>query len=382
MIREDILKSTLIRFTSSKFLDSYRTGDLYLSSLSAFWDYTDATLSFEEIIAGRLAPKYIEDAIERRNKKQMDISEGVIAQIRRDKVPYLAASFNGHIVHDVRFRLSAYKYCNTLCFTRVDAEDGTCGYLDEENAALVLNGKGIKITAEQLRKMLPAAAQSLIKSVIPVNCQLARNKTHLVQLPSPSMDAFGDMVVVIRDEKEFVKRLLAAVKRKGGHCVMGDVRYHKFEDRVDPNTMNRHSVTVITSQSDEKANLQDKSWIRQDGFYSISLLEGLKVPGEVYRRGCLDKYEIFSNQREWRICWLPDSRNYEPKILSVGSLEDIVDFVKTEDIRTYFLEKYKGYLPGIVAGRKNAFSGTDSYEEFNEYMKNIDGLGDFIIDVG
>lgn len=382
MIREDFLKSTLIRFTSSKNLDSYRTGDLYLSSLSKFWDFTDGTLPFEEIAAGRVARKDIEEAIELRNKNQMDISEGVIAQIRRDKVPYLAASFNGHIVHDVRFRLSAYKYCNALCFTRVDAEDGTCGYLDEENAALVLNGKGKKITSEELRAMPPTDAQRLIRSVIPVNGLLPRNKTHLVQLPSPSMDAFGDMVVVIRDENEFINRVLAAVKKIGGRCVMGDVRYHKLEDRVAPDTMNRHCVTVISSQSGEKENLQDKSWFRQDGVYSISLLEDLKAPEEVYWRGCLDKYEIFSNQREWRICWLSDVRNYEDKILSVGSLEDIVDFVETENIRTYLLEKYKGYLPGIVPGRKKAFSGTESYEEFNDYLKNIDGLGDFIIDVG
>ena len=376
------MKSTLIRFTNSKFLDSYRSGDLYLSSLSAFWDFTDGTLPFEEIAAGRVVRKDIEEASERLNKKQMDISEGVIAQIRRDKVPYLNAGFNGNIVHDVRFRLSAYKYCNTLCFTRIDTEEGTCGYLDEENAALVLNGKGIKITAEQLRAMPSIAAQRLIKSVIPVNCLLSRNKTHLVQLPSPSMDAFGDMVVVIKDESEFINRVLAAVKKIGGRCVMGDVRYHKLEDRVDPDTMNRHSVTVISSQSGKKRILKDKSWITQDGVYSISLLEGLKAPGEVYWRGCLDKYEIFSNQREWRICWLPDTKNYEAKILSVGSLEDIVDFVKTENIRTYLLEKYKGYLPGIVAGRKNTFSGTESYEDFNKSLKNIDGLGDFIIDVG
>ena len=65
----DIMKSTLIRFTNSKFLDSYRSGDLYLSSLSAFWDFTDGTLPFEEIAAGRVVRKDIEEASERLNNQ-------------------------------------------------------------------------------------------------------------------------------------------------------------------------------------------------------------------------------------------------------------------------------------------------------------------------
>ena len=41
------MQSTLIRFTDSKFADSYRTGDLYLSSISSFWDLTKDTLPYD-----------------------------------------------------------------------------------------------------------------------------------------------------------------------------------------------------------------------------------------------------------------------------------------------------------------------------------------------
>lgn len=35
-----------------------------------------------------------------------------------------------HIIHDVRFRLSAYKFCNLQYLFRIDAEDENSGLLE------------------------------------------------------------------------------------------------------------------------------------------------------------------------------------------------------------------------------------------------------------
>ena len=209
------------------------------------------------------------------------------------------------------------------------------------------------------------------------NLLLSSDKIHAVQLPSVDMDDFGDAVIVIKDQDEFEKRIKKAVGSIGGRVIMGDIRYHPMMDRVDPSTMNRHSITVISSEhrnSDEK-----KINYAADGIFDLSFLDGVK---NIYWRGCLDKYDRYAKQKEWRVCWLSDERNYEAMTLSVGSLEDIIDVVETKNIRSYLLTKYRGYYPGIVGTSRRQSSGTCSYKDFKEYMKSIDGLGDFVAEIG
>ncbi len=148
------MQSTLIRFTDSKFADSYRTGDLYLSSISSFWDLTKGRLPYDPELV-----KLPEAEIRKRLKEKgaaegrQDFSEGVMAQIPRDKISQVFGDMRDHVdhvIHDVRFRLSAYKYCNILCFFRIDAEDSLTGLLDEENVSYLAKDMGIMITPEEL----------------------------------------------------------------------------------------------------------------------------------------------------------------------------------------------------------------------------------------
>ena len=367
------MQSTLIRFTSSRFVDSYLRGELYLSSLSTFWDISQGKIPYES----NLTAEEIVEIIKNTPTDRQDFSEGVIAQIPRTSISHVFGLMKDHVIHDVRFRLSAYKYCNLLCFFRIDAEDGDRGLLDEDNAAYILQGKGINITAEELRQMEPGRAQKLILDNIEPNPLLSTNKIHAVQLPSVDMDNFGDAVIVIKDQDEFEKRVKSAVASIGDRVIMGDIRYHPMMDRVDPSTMNRHSVTIISSEHPEGD--EKKFNYAADGVFNLSILDGVK---DIYWRGSLDKYDRFARQKEWRICWLPEERNYEAKTLPVGSLEDIIDVVETKDIRSYLLRKYKGFYPGIVEISRRQSSGTCSYKDFKEYMKSTDGLGDFVAEIG
>lgn len=374
------MKSTLIRFTSSEYAESYRTGNLYLSSLWTFWDFTDGKLRYDDIIAGKVTEEDVKKAIEQDKNRRSDFSEGVVAQIRRDQLPWLTKQFDDHIIHDVRFRLSAYKYCNLMCFFRIDAEDGDQGFLDEENAALILQKRGEGVTAEGLRAMGSQEAQLLVESVIKKNPVLSMNKFHLIQLPAPSMDNFGDCVVVIKNEDEFKRRVMDAVKKMGGHLIMGDVRYHPLLDRVNSETMKQHSITVVSSNHTPDTNdFENKKWLTEDGSFC---LDDIKNAKGILWRGVLDKYDVYGIQKEWRICWLPKERDYKAKTLQVGSLDDIIDIVKTEDIRDYLLNRYRGYLSGIIQGSRRDVCGTESYKDFKERMKRIDGLGDFVMELG
>ncbi len=360
------MQSTLIRFTDKKYVDSYLKGDLYLSSLSRFWDFTEGKIPFGK----KLSKEEMANLINGIPDDRQDFSEGIIAQIPRDKISSVFGSMGEYIIHDVRFRLSAYKYCNLLCFFRIDAEDADRGFLDEENTAYLLSSKGKTITEENLRTMEPAQVRHLVDSILEPNPLLSPNKIHAVQLPRITMNNFGDVVIVVKDEREFERRIIAAVKRLGGHAILGDVRYHPMADRVEPNTMNRHSITVVSSDGQEDSDT--RMGFTMDGTFHLSVLDGIEG---IYWRGALDKYNKFAHQKEWR-------RNYAPKILPVGSLEDIIDIVETKDIRPYLLKKYKGYFPGIVNSTRKQICGTESYHDFKEYIKTIDGLGDFVMEIG
>ena len=373
------LPSTLIRFTRSEYADSYLKGNLYLPSLWRFWDFTKGKLRQEDVIAGKVTEKEIQDALKMDNNRKMDFSEGIAAQVPRDKVPVLKEFFGNHIIHDVRFRLSAYKYCNLLCFFRIDAASVACGYMDEDNASTLLKSRGKNVSADDIRAMTPYRAKKLVETVSDYK-HYELNRVNLVQLPEESMDKFGDIVVIIKDEVEFKKRVLSAVEKQGGHCVMGDIRYHKIEDRVDSRTLDINSVTVISSML-RKIDLSDEEWpTKENGCFNISILSGAK--DDIYWRGCLDKYDVYGIQNEWRICWLPEELDYHDKELFVDRLDDIIDIKNTEEIRTYLLDEiYKGFIPGIVNNHRRDICGNKTYEEFMNRMKNIDGMGDFVYDI-
>ena len=373
------LPSTLIRFTNSEYADSYLTGNLYLPSLWKFWDFTKGKFRQEDVVAGKVTEKEIQDAIKMDKNRKMDFSEGIVAQLPRDKVPILKKLFGDHIIHDVRFRLSAYKYCNLLCFFRVDAASVHLGYMDEDNASMLLKSRGKNISAEDIRAMNPYHAKKLVDTVSNYK-HYELNRVNLVQLPEKSMDNFGDVVVVIKDEAEFKKRVLSAVEKQGGHCVLGDIRYHKIEDRVDSRTLDMHSVTVISSML-EKIDPSDKEWpTKENGCFNISILSGTK--DDIYWRGCLDKYDTYGGQNEWRICWLAEELNYHDKELYVGRLDDIIDIKNTQEIRTYLIDEiYKGGIPGIVNSHRRDVCGNETYVGFMNRMKSIDGMGDFVYEI-
>lgn len=372
------MQNTLIRFTSSEYVDSYLKGDLYLSSLSSFWDFTKGLIDQAEIKNRNISIETIKKAEEYRKIKQQDFSEGVIAQIPRSELAAFFGDMKDHIIHDVRFRLSAYKYCNLLCFFRIDADDGMSFPMDVDNCAEILRQHGKHITEAELQMMSPSAALKMVNSVLPSNVLLSEHSCHAVQLPALEMDKFGDAVVIIKDENEFCRRVISAVKKLNGHCILGDVRYHPLLDRDDSSSMKRHAVTIISSKAGQdvpRANYR----VTEDGSFDMSILNGLK---KILWRGCLDKYDIYSFQKEWRVCWLPVERNYEAKILSVGRLDDIIEIVQTKHIREWLLDKYKGYIPGFIKKTRKSIRGTETYKEFRDRVQAIGGNGEFIMEIG
>jgi hypothetical protein len=368
------MKSILIRYTSSKYADSYLSGKLYMSSLSRFWDIKIGRVNYNDLIAGKVSNLEYMKAMQAQLMKQQDFQEGVSAQIPIHHLkPGLRNAYGDHIVNDVRCRVEAYGYCNLLCFFRVDCIDTKKKkYADEENLSYIARAQGIDLSAESINKMTPDQLYSLLKRIIPANGTLAQNKNHIIQLPDRNMDSYGDMVIIIKDEEAFIDRVLNAVKKQGGECVAGDIRYHKMRDRKNPDSdpTKRHSVSILSYG------------LSKDGSEGLFDMKNVVCDGaNIIWYGCLDKYEPFRSQKEWRVCWLPKERNFDAAELDVGPLDDIIELVPTNRIRQRLLELNPGYIPGFVNTDRKNTRGTVLYDEFKKIVEGIDGKCRVIMEI-
>lgn len=363
------MQSTLIRYTSSEYADSILKGDLYLSSLSTFWDLKKGKILYEDIVSGKTTEEDLKRAIKYNSLNQQDFSEGIAAQVPHDVLDKISPELSEYAIHDARFRIEAYGYCNLLCFFRVDVNNVTGNIpLDADNIALLAREKGIDgiNSYKDIENLLIEEKLNLAKTIAEPNLLLNPNQINIVQLPSEFMDGFGDLVIVVKDEEKFIQRVLEAVKHQGGECITGDVRYHELQDRINPKTMiNRHNISLIN-----------------DGNSLFDMEKLLADSKDIIRYGSLDKYEKFSAQKEWRVCWLPKEHNHEGKILHIGNISDIVDLVAAKDIRRYLLKRYSGSLPGIVFERRRNCKGTINYKKFKEAVEKIDGKCRILFEIG
>lgn len=297
-----ILKSLLIRYIKSSHAESYLKGEIYMSSVSYFWSLEKAYQEMHNPETKRF------DIY-----GQQDFSEGLGYAIPKNKSDLIIESevFDYQNISDYfRLRVEAYKYTNISCFYRVDISSPK----DFLNCYNVLNNQN-------------------------VDC---------IKFPGYEMDVFGDKVLIIKDEEEFIKRIKKAVKKEHAYVVMGDVRYYD----------NFPGLTVINEREDGKLD---------------NLNSFIKNKSNIKSYGLLDKRMNYQDQNEWRICYLgnKDGLDTEPKILKVGNLIDIIDIVDTKNFRQYIkmmleLNKFN------FSNNGKQVDGNISYENFKNKVANID----------
>lgn len=298
------MRSILIRFTDHKFIQTYLDDDLYMSSLSKFWNIGN---SFED---------------------QRDIFEGLAAMLPKDKIPKeLYESLGRYTVYDARFRMEAYQYCNLQCFFRVDVDD----------------------------------------------------QKHTIQLPDSKMDAFGDYAIIVKNENQFTNLVIDAVRKTGGDCIIGDVRYHGIADRAELGARPKHTVTVMSAEKREEEQTGDP--VSDLGLYDYNDLVS-KYPEHTFHYGCLDKFDRYKNQKEWRICYLPVEKDTKDVKLHVPGLSSCLEFLPAKDLRTRLLQMEPGTIPGIVEGKRTYSRGTMHYRDFINVIEKIDGRCRIALDIG
>ncbi len=242
---------------------------------------------------------------------QKDVCEGVAATIDKTSFP-IPTEMQSAAAFDVRCRLEAYQYCKLLCFFRVDTDQG------------------------------------------------------IIELPRKEMDAFGDTVIIIKDEQKFIKKVIEAAIKAGGECITGDVRYHKPVDSTRPDYWPKHTMTLLSSED--------------NGLMPFDRL--VNMAKTVTRFGCLDKSIRYAGQKEWRVCYLPNVNDTEAGRLELGDLSEVAEIVPTEELRCRLLQMHPYHVPGRLNLKRTSSRGTVYYKEFKEKVEQIDGLCRVVFDVG
>lgn len=249
---------------------------------------------------------------------QRDLFEGVSETFDKKSVGF-KVQWQQLIDGDVMFRLDAYRYCNLYCFYRVDIDE---------------NGIGSPFG---------------MSSMVPVKA---------IKLPGNEMTEFGDTVAIIKNEDEFMKRVINALE-KDWMCVAGDVRYHKIEGSKDGTGGNTY-------------------WQTEKLFPAPMFRRG---NGRTTTKDCFNKTMFYAGQREWRICLFRNMKDDKAYTLKVGDLSDIAELVPVSQIQNKLLDMYKPCLPvADVAPQFNGFKGNIRRSEFKEKMYQFDdAMGQLVL---
>lgn len=138
-------------FDNRRFLEEFLSGQLYMNTLDYFWSN-----GFEE---------------------QKDIFEGVVCTVPVKDFEGFTVDFQSVQACDYRFRAEGYRYCNILCFYKINFF---------------------------------------------VNAPFIHYKCNT------DMGKFGRFVAYIANEREFLRRVESAASREKYQVLCGDVRYHNL----------------------------------------------------------------------------------------------------------------------------------------------------------
>lgn len=192
---------------------------------------------------------------------QKDVLEGVIASISPQKIGFLPADFATCQLTDIRFQAVGYAYCNVFCMSRFDIIPLTT----------LPGGTAVNITT-------------------PAN-----------------MKDFGDYVVIVDDEAEYLRRIHAAAKNYQYLC--GNVSYHNPTLNGTPMEQRPHIL------------------LKADATFDIRKIEGIKKKWDAF-----DKSSRYRGENEWRLCLYRGVTSTEPFELDIGDIRDITHMIKTREL--------------------------------------------------
>lgn len=267
-----------------KYLHDFLNGNLYMNTLSYFWnEYMPKTGEDPIELASNqtIRPQKIPNQLP---KGQGDILEGTVGIIPTENTRF-AKAFKNHLLTDCICRANGFEYCNTLCFYRLDYQ-----------SFFAAKGKVISFDT------------------------------------SSAMNAFGQYVVVVKNEQELIRRISKKAEREKFKFVCGNVNYKQIKN----GDVLKKTPHIIVRCGEEIDLDEIKSNI-------------------VSRRDCFDKEDIYKYQNEWRVALYRGEKSIEAYTLKVGNLRDICDWVHVQELEKYLERTFKSKVePGTVGYYGNA----------------------------
>ena len=302
----------LLKFIGrSDWAESFLDGHLYMNSLYYFWN------EYPLEVARREKEKYLRSHPEvdpdsyfvpfnnALSRSQADMLEGTIGL--NDLVN---EDFGDCALTDTICRAVGYQYCNVCCFYRLD------------------------YTLQPI-----VFGHSIIRYDV------------------PSMDGFGDYVVIIKDEAEFIRRIGRAAKENGFDFLCGDVQYKKLKrDGKVVDLSNRNHVALRT---EDRVPIPDDMHIIRD---------------------CFVKTDFYNFQHEWRVAFYRGMKATEAYVFNTGSLRDIACVVWKRDLT---VEIDNMFNTGEIKPSRDGYSGNISRKGMKEkYIALGDNLMQMIMFIG
>lgn len=291
--------------------ESFLNGQLYMNSLYYFWNeypLEAAKRKREEYLAANptVEPNSCSVPIDYSlSRTQADMLEGTIGI--NDLVN---ADFGEYALTDTICRSVGYQYCNVCCFYRLDY------------------------------KLQPFSS-----------------RYNTINYDIPNMNDFGDYVVIIKDEEEFIRRVGKAAKEQRFDYLCGNVQYRKLQ---------KNGTTVdLSSRNHLALRTEDKVPI-PDNIRSI--------------RDCFIKTDFYSPQKEWRIALCRGVKETKAYRFDIGSLRDIACIVEKQNLAKRIDELVNR---GDIKPGREGYSGNISRKDMkNKFIALGDNQMQMIMIVG
>lgn len=181
-------------FEKKSYQEDFIKGNFYLSSLATFTKtYAERGLMEAAAQGDRYAREILK---KQRNKSQRDVLEGTIASIPPSRAKEFPADMRSVMCTDMMIRALGYDYCNVMCFCKMEYRQ-----------------------------------------------QIVKGKMSIAWHES-NMKDFGEYAIIVKNPKEFIRRLDKAISNKNYQYICGDVNYHPMTLNNKP-VNNKHSKDIV-----------------------------------------------------------------------------------------------------------------------------------------
>lgn len=296
-------------FEKKSYQEDFIKGNFYLSSLATFTKtYAERGLMEAAAQGDRYAREILK---KQRNKSQRDVLEGTIASIPPSRAKEFPADMRSVMCTDMMIRALGYDYCNVMCFCKMEYRQ-----------------------------------------------QIVKGKMSIAWHES-NMKDFGEYAIIVKNPKEFIRRLDKAISNKNYQYICGDVNYHPMTLNNKP-VNNKHSMTLGL----------DKPIIVKD-----FLKRSKKINYDAF-----DKCDSYKNQNEWRIAVNNGVADEQPLRINVGNLSDIIEKVDRRDLANKMRELFLGFeIFSIEKGYYGNISRAEMKEAFYCLGEN---KGNIMVNIG